>query len=350
LFFTISGFILSMPFMRNFLGLAGRPISLRKYFLRRVRRLEPPYIIATFLLFLILVFVIRDKFAIGDLIISLFSSLFYVNNFVFPGELPHINAVTWSLEVEVQFYLIAPFLVWLLYRVRRTARRRLTIFLLIVAFAILSWYSETIYQVRVISLLNCIQYFLGGILLCDLVLLNSNEIRRADGIAMFLLGVLFLIFLVTVPHVSSPNILLKIASPISITAFYLIVFGNTWWNRFFSFNVLTLIGGMCYTIYLLHTSIISGVGRLAADRLIASNYFLYFGIQALVYLAAILVISAIYFLLVEKPCMKRDWYLQLPFFASRYLKKKSLPESYPLSSGLSPATDIDAFGATRPEG
>ena len=44
LFFLISGFILSLPFARQSLC-PGRRISLREYYVRRVTRIEPPYVI-----------------------------------------------------------------------------------------------------------------------------------------------------------------------------------------------------------------------------------------------------------------------------------------------------------------
>ena len=44
LFFAISGFILAWPFARQHLQ-AGRKVKLGSYFLRRVTRLEPPYIL-----------------------------------------------------------------------------------------------------------------------------------------------------------------------------------------------------------------------------------------------------------------------------------------------------------------
>jgi peptidoglycan/LPS O-acetylase OafA/YrhL len=42
LFFVISGFVLAMPFVSQYLC-AGPRVSLKQYFLRRVTRLEPPY-------------------------------------------------------------------------------------------------------------------------------------------------------------------------------------------------------------------------------------------------------------------------------------------------------------------
>src|SRR5580692_2669668 len=50
LFFVISGFILGMPFAAARLE-GKRPVSLKKYFLRRVTRLEPPYILCLVLFF-----------------------------------------------------------------------------------------------------------------------------------------------------------------------------------------------------------------------------------------------------------------------------------------------------------
>jgi peptidoglycan/LPS O-acetylase OafA/YrhL len=52
LFFVISGFILGLPFAAHYLK-GTAPVSLRKYYLRRLTRLEPPYIVALLLLFIL---------------------------------------------------------------------------------------------------------------------------------------------------------------------------------------------------------------------------------------------------------------------------------------------------------
>ncbi|HYH16354.1 MAG TPA: acyltransferase family protein, partial [Flavisolibacter sp.] len=51
LFFMISGFILSLPFAKAYLK-SDDPVSLKRYYLRRLTRLEPPYIIALVIFFL----------------------------------------------------------------------------------------------------------------------------------------------------------------------------------------------------------------------------------------------------------------------------------------------------------
>ena len=51
LFFGISGFILALPFAAQHLNGAA-PVSVRRYYLRRVTRLEPPYLVALLVFYL----------------------------------------------------------------------------------------------------------------------------------------------------------------------------------------------------------------------------------------------------------------------------------------------------------
>ena len=48
LFFVISGFVLALPFASHYLC-QTRAVSLRAYFLRRLTRLEPPYVLSMLL-------------------------------------------------------------------------------------------------------------------------------------------------------------------------------------------------------------------------------------------------------------------------------------------------------------
>ena len=52
-FFVISGFVLALPFVRHRLGRGPAP-RLRAYYLRRIRRIEPPYLLALTLGFVII--------------------------------------------------------------------------------------------------------------------------------------------------------------------------------------------------------------------------------------------------------------------------------------------------------
>jgi peptidoglycan/LPS O-acetylase OafA/YrhL len=106
LFFVLSGFLLALPFAKWRLGLGDKP-SLRAYYLRRLTRLEPPYMVAMLLLFVgppLVANWISNGWSLWP---NLLASLVYQHNLIF-GEMSPINPVTWSLEIEVQFYMLAP--------------------------------------------------------------------------------------------------------------------------------------------------------------------------------------------------------------------------------------------------
>ena len=106
LFFAISAFIVGFPFAKHHLG-SAEPVDTRRFFLRRITRLEPPYVLN-----LLLVWLLGGMFLTGSLTDrapNLLASLVYQHNWIF-GQYSSINAAAWSLEVEFQFYLLAPML------------------------------------------------------------------------------------------------------------------------------------------------------------------------------------------------------------------------------------------------
>jgi peptidoglycan/LPS O-acetylase OafA/YrhL len=335
LFFIISGFILAMPFLKYAFGLSEKKPGLKAYYLRRLTRIEPLYIVTTILFFVLLAATLSQKHSLYILIVSLFSSLFYIHSVVFPGVTPFINSVTWSLEIEVQFYILAPFIVLLLCRLKNKNIRRLLNVTLIIAFAALSWLEEYYWQITTANITFYFHFFLAGILFCDIFLLDSKFLKNFDNLWVFILGLLLLVLITCTNLTYSYNIFLRIMSPLSIMLFYLIVCSNRWWSKIFSLNGLTLIGGMCYSIYLIHNITISVIGRVFINRFYNSNFAVYYWTQVFLLLFTVLFISSFFFLLVEKPCMKQDWHLRFfkklkaaGLFVSDTLVKNSLNKYY----------------------
>jgi peptidoglycan/LPS O-acetylase OafA/YrhL len=105
LFFIISGFILSLPFARWRLA-NEKKVSLKRYFIRRVFRLEPPYLITLAILFVAHVWILHH-YSFQKLFPHLLASAGYLHGAIY-HSFSTVLPVAWSLEVEVQFYLLAP--------------------------------------------------------------------------------------------------------------------------------------------------------------------------------------------------------------------------------------------------
>jgi peptidoglycan/LPS O-acetylase OafA/YrhL len=292
LFFIISGFILSLPFINHFEGRSEKP-DLKQYYLRRVTRLEPPYI-ASLTLFLVGAILIH-KAEVLALLKSYFASLFYLHGVIYPGEASLINCVIWSLEIEIQFYLLAPLLAQV-FRIRRSVRRPL-----ILVGILTSILLQQYFRAPTRCLYDYLQYFLAGFLLSDFYLTKPKDPFGKNPALALLFGAIAFVGIW-----GSFSVHYRLAFAF---AFYFLVLFNSLWRRMFSNAVLTTIGGMCYSIYLLHYPIISFFGNpvLRLPRptdLYFVNWILY---GALLFLG-ILFISGLFFKWIEQPCMRKDWY------------------------------------------
>ena len=300
LFFALSGFILSLPFAGHYLA-GAKPVALRGYYLRRVTRIEPPYLISLFLFFVLLVVVKGSSFL--SLLPHLAASIFYVHNLVY-GTGSAINFVAWSLEIEVQFYLLAP-LIALLFKLRWPIARRVLWIALIMGFAIAQPTLTNHLSITPISMLGQAQYLLIGFLLSDFYMTEWTrpttraQLRLWDALAL-LSWPLFIVTLLspTIPHWILPFVIFLL---------YASTFRGKWARYIMSRPPLTLIGGMCYSIYLLHFQIIAALWPRTGNIRVGSDFALNFAIQFLFIVPAILFISTLFYVIIEKPFMSRRW-------------------------------------------
>jgi peptidoglycan/LPS O-acetylase OafA/YrhL len=286
LFFVISGFILALPFASHWLRGTSAP-NLKQYFLRRLTRLEPPYILNILLCAVLLLVV--NHVALASVLPHLLASLTYSHTF-FYGDLSTINPVAWSLEVEVQFYLAMPLLA-LVFAIRKDRTRRIALIgsMLLAAFAQIVWAHSFRSQ---FSIAYFIQFFLAGFLLADLRLSYAGNDKKWWWDALSVIG-WPIVFLMEGP-------MLRFALPFLIIVLYWAAFHGPLANRLFRFPVVTAIGGMCYTIYLFHFLVIAFATRIVAH---GQPPLLLAGVS----IVLIAISSAVYFLLIERPCMDRNW-------------------------------------------
>ena len=70
---------------------------------------------------------------------------------------------------------------------------------------------------------------------------------------------------------------------------------------------ITAIGGMCYTIYLIHLPLVEGLIRLTKHLTFTNIFSINLLLQFLLMTPIILAFSILGFLLLEKPCMDKHW-------------------------------------------
>ncbi len=307
LFFTISGFILGLPFARRFLG-QTEPVSLRSYYLRRLTRLEPPYLIHLLFVFLLTALVLRHSPSHPDLyhqpdwfahLLRHFGvSLFYGSGLVYHAY-PTLNMVLWSLEIEVQFYLLAPWLA-LFFKIKPVLARRF-VFMGLILLPIWLGPLMNMFPWLGWTLLDKLQFFMAGFLLCDLYLTGYMKTERRDHFwDLLFVGAISLV--ICLSHFSLVNVPLPwLTLLVCVAAFR----GKTF-HWLLGHPLLTTIGGMCYTIYMYHWLMISRMTPLTI-KCATHIFWLDLLIQFVVMSAIIIVTCGVLFALFERPFMKRDW-------------------------------------------
>lgn len=305
IFFVISGFILALPFAKH--HIFSTPIfSTKSYFFRRVTRLEPPYFIAMVLLFLVSVLVVK-KFDTIQLFLSLLSSLFYCHNILgYYFDLPPVNIVSWSLEIEIQFYILAP-LFARIYLVKKKLRRLIMTMVIVVMPVVLHFF-----KLPFVTLYNYLHFFAAGFLLADIFL--TTQPTPAFTRFMIPVGGLLLLTIWFLP-LHSDNIFLRLLSaaifPWVVMGLFYSLLRTTFWKKLISNVFFSTVGGMCYSIYLIHFAVISMTDRFTVGIKFTNYFIADLFIQYIINLIVIAVISASFFVLFEKPFMNKSWLARL---------------------------------------
>jgi peptidoglycan/LPS O-acetylase OafA/YrhL len=177
MFFVLSGYLLYRPFARAALG-ESPPVSVGSYFVRRAARIMPAYYLAMAAT-LVLIATAGDvpgrrTVETGEL--PLFAV--FAQNYS-PHTLLKLNAATWTLAVEVAFYVLLPVIGLLALRFCSSARRQAWLLAWLVV-AGLTWnvidYFSGWGPVASHSAPSFLPYFACGMLVALLV-----ERRRATG-------------------------------------------------------------------------------------------------------------------------------------------------------------------------
>ncbi|MGH9512921.1 MAG: acyltransferase family protein [Terriglobales bacterium] len=274
-------------------------MDLKKYYLRRLTRLEPPYILAVLLLF-VLALTVQGESA-GSLFPHLAASLFYLHGLVY-GSFSPVIGVGWSLEIEIQFYLLVPLLTSLFMIHSRRARRAAMVAAIFLLLSLQVLFLPQSHRMA-LSILAYLQFFLAGFILADIYVADWKQSPRRT----FYWDVVSTCAWPALMVMLHSNALTHWLFPFVVLLLYCSAFRGRVSSRIFRNPFLTVIGGMCYSIYLLHYEVISAVGRHTKTIAEGAPYYIYLLVQFALIALPIVVICGIYFVAIEKPCMRRDW-------------------------------------------
>jgi len=264
-FFFLSGFLITTLLLNEFRE--TQKISILHFFIRRILRLYPAFLVAISLVYSLAYFEIIGGKAT---LVGAFAQFFYFANYFnifFDGAqyTPAGTSVYWSLAVEEHFYLIYP-LIFSLCLMKMDAKK-LLVFLFSLILAVFFWriYLQQVFEVNDGRILYATDTRIDSIIFgCLLALLKNpiDEIGKREFtlqdlfLIVFTLGGIVATFLVRdevfrlTLRYSAQGLLL------SVLFYYAIAFYK---HRLFSFlnsRILNIIGIYSYSIYLFHFTVI----------------------------------------------------------------------------------------------
>jgi peptidoglycan/LPS O-acetylase OafA/YrhL len=313
LFFMISGLIISKPFLSD----SGRGVVLGKFYYRRFHRIYPPYIIAL-VLFSIPIFLDvfhSNHFWTISPTESFLASMVYAHGIVLDSPSMFIPPL-WSLEVEVQFYLLFPFMIRA-YRALGATRIMSTIVAMVLYVPVVGYVHGLVgfdgrFRYGIVAHLP---YFVTGIVMADLVETYGHALRNraarfdlvfAVGIVLFVLVGLAFNGVNAEAHRAVSYDALEAGA---IVACGLVMLGAMYGGRsrrIFANSWICLTGTMCYSIYLVHVPLMEAIERLVLRRLPLTSTLPLWGVDAMILLPAIWLVSLVFYVLVERPFMNRE--------------------------------------------
>lgn len=283
-FFVLSGFVMAWTAR----GMLFDAETAGKFLLRRLLRLSPPYYFA---ILIALSFMLLKQYALGGEMVD-FDSWDVLSHLVYAQLLiqsPVINAVFWTLCMEIQFYVIFALMMYLSDKPGVVAFRPAMICL--AASVALLWPLGIIHSVFWNGgFLGFWYAFLAGMLSCLCF-------GRQKLIKTYLIS--YCAVLLIAGLAASNAFVVSVA----ITSFLLMVAGATGkLDKWLSWRWLQFLGLVSYSLYLLHNPL-TGASFRVINRWLPSGIIAEL-IAALATLAVCIVASGLAYRFVEKPSIK----------------------------------------------
>ena len=295
IFFVISGYLITSIL---FINLKEKKFSFKEFFLKRFVRIFPVYILVIFITLVFSYFILLPN-QLVDLSrsslysISFFSNLFfwrYLNDYYNPDAILNPLLHTWSLAIEIQYYIIFTVLFYIIYKYLSKTKLYLGIILVLSLF-IASIFSFIEPQINFFGIQSRFWEFILGsfaFFYKKKIKINLNDISR--NILYFFIIACAFFFDQNSKH---PSLL----TLIFLAPVCLLILNNNKISGKFNFDkILIFFGLLSYSLYLWHYPILSFANRIIGNTQSSFEKLILFVIS--------IIFSVISFYLLEKKLKK----------------------------------------------
>ena len=266
LFFILSGFLIGSILIRN----KGSKNYFATFYIRRLVRIIPNYylLLTLFLLILALPFFSNNDFLTGNDSVPLWAYFTMVQNFFMASNFNMGNkalSVTWSISIEEQFYIIIPFVIYIV--------RKSWLPFILVAIIIMASFMRMQYDnwKPAYVLLHCRADSLAiGILISWLMIqLDLKEVvnkyyHHLIALLFATLGAIMFLFMRYSDLGPTKNLLFGIVFGIALIL--ALTRQSTWYGALLRNKALTWVGTISYSLYLFHFIILGLFHHFFASR------------------------------------------------------------------------------------
>lgn len=257
LFFVISGYLMTSIIYEQS---KNNNFSFKKFILKRIRRIFPAILFICIISLPFIYFHIMPKDLIEQ-IKSILSSIFFFSNFFYSYISQEYAAEssllkpfihTWSLSVEMQFYIILPLIIVLV--IKKDLSLFKTFLILIIIFFICSLFSNIYFQdLNFYNSISRLWEFLFG----GLVYLIQKKNFKINQNNSFINSLIILSFFTIIFYfiIFDTDLFFKtwLLIPFVLCSGILIFFKeNNLMNKLFNLNLISYIGKISYSLYLTH--------------------------------------------------------------------------------------------------
>jgi len=252
LFFVLSAYLLTSILINEYKK--QKYINFKKFFIRRILRIWPIYIIFTLFSFITYIMLNHniEKLDILRFIGLLSFSDNILSAFYNYNPLPFV-AHLWTISYEEQFYIILPFFVYFIFK--NNSKNKIFIFLSLLFLFVFIKICFIIARINhpaiwVLPITHFESIFFGIILA-----FNKNRLLKINNIIFGLLSLICFIFILILPDLNQISYILILNYffiGLSMVSLLIFVKNNNMIKEFFSNKYMVFLGKRSYGLYLYH--------------------------------------------------------------------------------------------------